>query len=153
MDAVLEHHEQSSHIDESMGRYVAYTAQLRTLLATGTRYLAYSSEIGEAFRPIARPILVTAAYGVSWAYIFGDVGYNCWNASKTMDSESPHFMEDLGWIAARRGVFQTLARCVQLWLANTVCCFVRKCVTATDNSCGYHPVSYTHLTLPTIYSV
>lgn len=39
------------------------------------RYVAYTSDIGESFRPIAHPWLVRGAYGISWAYIAGDVGY------------------------------------------------------------------------------
>ena len=35
------------------------------------RYVAYTSDIGEAFRPVVPPWLVTAAYGVSWAYVAG----------------------------------------------------------------------------------
>lgn len=106
---VREHHEQSAHIDEGIGRYTAYTMRLKTLITTGSRYLAYSSEIGEAIRPLARPMVVTAAYAVSWAYIFGDVGYTCWQASKGLDKDSPNLVTDLAWIAARRGTFQTLA--------------------------------------------
>lgn len=34
-----------------------------------------TSDIGESFRPIAHPWLVRGAYGVSWAYILGDVSY------------------------------------------------------------------------------
>jgi fission process protein 1 len=37
------------------------------------RYVAYTSDIGESFRPIAHPWLVRGAYGVSWAYLAGDV--------------------------------------------------------------------------------
>lgn len=35
--------------------------------------MAYTSDIGESFRPVAHPWLVRSAYGVSWAYILGDV--------------------------------------------------------------------------------
>lgn len=37
------------------------------------RYVAYTSDIGESFRPIAHPWLVKGAYGVSWLYLIGDV--------------------------------------------------------------------------------
>jgi fission process protein 1 len=37
------------------------------------RYVAYTSDIGESFRPIAHPWLVRGAYGVSWLYLAGDV--------------------------------------------------------------------------------
>lgn len=46
------------------------------------RYVAYTSDIGESFRPIAHPYLVKGAYGVSWAYLIGDVGYEGYKAYK-----------------------------------------------------------------------
>ncbi len=71
-------------------RYAAYGARLRTALRAGHRYLAYvllfshlallmpdthllyqTSDVGEAFRPIVPPSLVTAAYGISWLYLVG----------------------------------------------------------------------------------
>lgn len=42
--------------------------------------MAYTSEIGESFRPVTHPWLVRSAYGVSWAYIFSDVGYEGYKA-------------------------------------------------------------------------
>jgi fission process protein 1 len=42
--------------------------------------VAYTSDIGESFRPVAHPWLVRGAYGVSWAYILGDVGYEGYKA-------------------------------------------------------------------------
>lgn len=44
------------------------------------RYVAYTSDIGESFRPVAHPWLVRGAYGVSWAYILGDVSYEGYKA-------------------------------------------------------------------------
>jgi len=42
--------------------------------------VAYTSDIGESFRPVAHPWLVRGAYGVSWAYILGDVSYEGYKA-------------------------------------------------------------------------
>ena len=111
VDLVQEHHEQSAHVDESLGRYTAYTVRLKTLVSSVSRYIAYSSDVGEAFRPLARPFVVTAAYGISWAYIFTDVGYTCWQAAQDREHDST-LAADLAWIAARRGTFQTLASIV-----------------------------------------
>ncbi|KXL44644.1 hypothetical protein M433DRAFT_155579 [Acidomyces richmondensis BFW] len=61
-------------------RYAAYTRSLRTLLLSAHRYVAYTSDIGESFRPVAHPRLVSAAYGISWAYILGDVGHEGYKA-------------------------------------------------------------------------
>ena len=38
------------------------------------RPLAYTSEVGEAFRPLTSSIFVKFLYGVSWSYIFLDTG-------------------------------------------------------------------------------
>ncbi len=46
------------------------------------RYVAYTSDIGESFRPIAHPYLVRGAYAVSWAYLIGDVSHEGWKAYK-----------------------------------------------------------------------
>lgn len=44
------------------------------------RYVAYTSDIGESFRPIAHPGLVRTAYGISWAYLVGDVAHEGYKA-------------------------------------------------------------------------
>ncbi|EEQ92218.2 uncharacterized protein BDCG_07338 [Blastomyces dermatitidis ER-3] len=54
-------------------RYAAYTNRIRTILLSAHRYVAYTSDIGESFRPVAHPWLVRSAYGISWTYILGDV--------------------------------------------------------------------------------
>ncbi|KAL1888836.1 hypothetical protein Sste5346_009314 [Sporothrix stenoceras] len=61
-------------------RYAAYAARLRTILLSAHRYVAYTSDIGESFRPVAHPLLVRSAYGISWAYILGDVSYEGYKA-------------------------------------------------------------------------
>lgn len=61
-------------------RYAGYGMRIRTILNATHRYVAYTSDIGESFRPVAHPWLVRGAYGVSWAYITGDVGYEGYKA-------------------------------------------------------------------------
>jgi hypothetical protein len=65
---------------ESNIRYAAYASRARTILLSAHRYVAYTSDIGESFRPIAHPFLVRGAYGVSWAYLIGDVGHEGYKA-------------------------------------------------------------------------
>jgi mitochondrial fission process protein 1 len=67
--------------DTSM-RYAAYANRLRTIMLSAHRYVAYTSDIGESFRPVAHPILVRSAYTISWAYILGDVGHEGYKAYK-----------------------------------------------------------------------
>jgi fission process protein 1 len=44
------------------------------------RYVAYTSDVGESFRPVAHPYLVRSAYAISWTYILGDVGHEGYKA-------------------------------------------------------------------------
>ena len=59
--------------NDTQARYAAYAARARTILRSAHRYVAYTSDVGESFRPVAHPWLVRGAYGVSWAYLIGDV--------------------------------------------------------------------------------
>ncbi|KAL3436374.1 mitochondrial 18 KDa protein-domain-containing protein [Aspergillus tetrazonus] len=61
-------------------RYAGYATRIRTLLLSAHRYVAYTSDVGESFRPVAHPILVRSAYAVSWAYLLGDVGHEGYKA-------------------------------------------------------------------------
>lgn len=67
---------------DTNARWLAYGARLQTAIRASTRYLAYSSDVGEAFRPIVHPIIVRAAYGVSWAYVGLDVAYEGYKTRK-----------------------------------------------------------------------
>lgn len=70
----------ASESTESSVRYAGYASRVRTILMSAHRYVAYTSDIGESFRPIAHPYLVKGAYGVSWAYLIGDVSYEGYKA-------------------------------------------------------------------------
>ncbi|KAG9549983.1 hypothetical protein KCU77_g6315, partial [Aureobasidium melanogenum] len=70
----------ASESTESSVRYAGYAARVRTILMSAHRYVAYTSDIGESFRPVAHPYLVKGAYGVSWAYLIGDVSYEGYKA-------------------------------------------------------------------------
>ena len=65
---------------DSNVRYAAYAARFRTILLSAQRYVAYTSDIGESFRPVAHPYLVRGAYGISWAYLIGDVSHEGYKA-------------------------------------------------------------------------
>ncbi|GJJ07687.1 hypothetical protein Clacol_001892 [Clathrus columnatus] len=94
-------------------RYMAYASRLRTALRASTRYIAYTSDIGEAFRPVVSPRIVSVAYGISWAYLLGDVSYETYKAHKKGPTplESSVFSEParLSLTALERGTFQAVA--------------------------------------------
>ncbi|KAI0859498.1 mitochondrial 18 KDa protein-domain-containing protein [Xylaria cubensis] len=122
---------------ESNVRYAAYANRLRTIMLSAHRYVAYTSDIGESFRPVAHPWLVRSAYGVSWAYILGDVSYEgykaYWQNQRVLNPQlelseraqkatglssliSPDIkpgivspLEDYRTVMVQRGIFQSLA--------------------------------------------
>ncbi|KAH9868813.1 hypothetical protein J1614_007887 [Plenodomus biglobosus] len=61
-------------------RYAAYASRIRTIMLSAHRYVAYTSDIGESFRPIAHPYLIKGAYAVSWLYLAGDVSHEGYKA-------------------------------------------------------------------------
>ena len=73
-------HYRANESTSSNIRYAAYASRFRTILLSAHRYVAYTSDIGESFRPIAHPWLVRSAYGISWAYLIGDVGHEGYKA-------------------------------------------------------------------------
>lgn len=77
---LLNHPHRATESTDSNLRYAAYASRLRTILLSAHRYVAYTSDIGESFRPIAHPWLVKGAYSVSWAYLIGDVGHEGYKA-------------------------------------------------------------------------
>ncbi|KAI9817943.1 MAG: hypothetical protein M1832_004563 [Thelocarpon impressellum] len=104
---------------DSSVRYAAYATRARTLLRSAQRYVAYTSDIGESFRPVAHPYLIRSAYAVSWAYLGGDVaheGYKAWvRQQRVLHPEgdvAPGTVpptEDYRTVMAERAVFQGLA--------------------------------------------
>ena len=65
---------------DSSVRYAAYANRVRTIMMSAQRYVAYTSDIGESFRPIAHPYLIRGAYAVSWAYLIGDTAHEGYKA-------------------------------------------------------------------------
>jgi len=74
-------HKRASMIDDihvehewDASRYGAY-AFLIARIGKSARFLAYSSDVGEAFRPVVPTSLVNASYGLAIGYCAYDVGY------------------------------------------------------------------------------
>lgn len=84
-------------------RYAAYASRVRTILVSAQRYVAYTSDIGESFRPVAHPYLIKGAYAISWLYLTGDVvneGYKAYTRNqeilhpKLKEGEKPSSFQD-----------------------------------------------------------
>ena len=78
--------EETIDLDNGPSRYAAYAMRLKTVIVASSRYVAYSSDIGEAFRPLTKPAFVTGAYAISWTYILGDVAYAGYKAAKQYEA-------------------------------------------------------------------
>ncbi|GBG27263.1 Mitochondrial fission process protein 1 [Hondaea fermentalgiana] len=65
-------------LENSPLRVLGYFGRLGRLagmaFSKGSRYIAYSSDVGEAFRPVIDPKYVRAGYGVAIAYVIADIG-------------------------------------------------------------------------------
>ncbi|KAF8253196.1 hypothetical protein K440DRAFT_657705 [Wilcoxina mikolae CBS 423.85] len=95
-------------------RYAAYASRFRTILRSAHRYVAYTSDIGESFRPVAHPWLVRSAYGVSWLYLTGDVaneGYKAYRRQYPTDAPAPKVapIDDYRTVMVQRAIFQSIA--------------------------------------------
>ncbi|BGP41336.1 hypothetical protein JCM10450v2_005379 [Rhodotorula kratochvilovae] len=95
---------------DTNARYLGYLARLRPVLISSSRYLAYSSDVGESFRPVVAPRAVTAAYGLSWAYVTGDCGYEAYKAYNRAKEMAPDAVASVvGLTFAKRAIFQATA--------------------------------------------
>lgn len=105
-------HELNQTVDpnDTKARYLAYLGRLRAIALATTkfvRYTAYASDVGEAFRPVIPAGVVRFTYFISWAYIFGDVGYVTFKANQSGLDE-----KKVARVATERFVFQSLASLV-----------------------------------------
>ena len=74
-------HEPGKHVDESSLeegplRYVVYARRAVQAFLVKGRLIAYTSDVGESVRPVVPPSVVRLCYGITWAYVAVDVGYN-----------------------------------------------------------------------------
>ncbi|KAH9274413.1 hypothetical protein BASA83_003043 [Batrachochytrium salamandrivorans] len=89
---------------DSIIRVLGYAGRLRNFVTAGSRYLAYTSDVGEAFRPVVPRGLVNAAYGISFAYVGVDVVYEGYKSSLRGDSTT-----EVSRTVIQRTLFQGLA--------------------------------------------
>jgi len=66
----------------------AAATKAKTAALANARYTAYSSDVGEALRPIVPDWAVKGTYGLAVAYIVGDVGYTGYKESLKPDGNT-----------------------------------------------------------------
>ncbi|KAG7810895.1 hypothetical protein KL921_002523 [Ogataea angusta] len=113
---------------DSSLRYAAYANRFRTIALASHRYVAYTSDIGESFRPVVNQNFVRFCYGISWSYVLGDVSLEAWKAKMRQEGRyTPGLLPwhklpeadpiaaasytgmDWKWVGIQRGVFQSIA--------------------------------------------
>ena len=78
--------------DQQKNNWMGYPAWMARLFAS-QRYFAYTSEVGESFRPLIPRPLVNTAYGISIGYVFADVYVNTHDQfQKTKDIKKTSIM-------------------------------------------------------------
>lgn len=105
------HEHEPDQMHDGMLRYVPYIARAKMLLlraklsvGANVRYLAYSSDVGESVRPVVKPWMVNATYGMACAYCLADVGYTAYKAKEHGCSQDAIFAG-----CAHTATFQFLA--------------------------------------------
>ena len=63
-------------LEEGPGRYAAYARRIAQVFLVKGRMIAYTSDLGESFRPVMPRSLVRMAYGITWVYVGVDVAFN-----------------------------------------------------------------------------
>lgn len=87
------HHE--VHLGDTGARYGAYSGAAAKIF----RYLAFSSDVGEALRPVAKSIVVSGSYALSVGYCLADIGFEAYK------------LHERGY-KSEKGVPMTMSQCV-----------------------------------------
>lgn len=104
--------EDVNDLQDGPARFLGLAGRVGVVLArtakAGSRYIAYSSDVGEAFRPLVSPSFVRATYGIAYAYVMCDVTMAVYGEHQRSQDK-----EDYDQRVARAGVetltFQLLA--------------------------------------------
>jgi fission process protein 1 len=97
--------EMEKHLNSTL-RYAGYSA----VFARAFRYLAFTSDFGEAFRPIVSARIVTGTYAIAISYCFVDVGYEAYKLKKRgYVHEKTHEPMSMTQLVVERSVFQAIA--------------------------------------------
>jgi len=84
------------------GAYAFLLARFTKTASAGVRYLAFTSDVGEAFRPVVPVQLVNLTYAIAIGYCVADVAYVGYHESKKQEPQVTRTV-------AERTAFQALA--------------------------------------------
>jgi hypothetical protein len=92
-------------LGDTSARYAGYSL----LAARAFRYLAFTSDFGEALRPVVSARLVSGSYAIAFTYCFVDVGYEAYKHVKRGYVTEKHEAQPLAQVVVERAAFQALA--------------------------------------------
>lgn len=95
-------------LNDTNARYAGYVRSLSRL----SRYLAFTSDVGEAFRPIVNARIVSISYLISFGYCFADVGYEAYKLHKRNYKTEAHEPMTMTQCVIERSAFQLVASIV-----------------------------------------
>jgi fission process protein 1 len=90
---------------DGLSRYAGYSAGLARLF----RYLAFTSDFGEALRPVVSSRIVNITYGISIGYCFADVGWEAHKHKKRGYITENGVSMSMTQVIVERSVFQAIA--------------------------------------------
>eukprot|EP00520_Triparma_pacifica_P010703 CAMPEP_0118662482 /NCGR_PEP_ID=MMETSP0785-20121206/16856_1 /TAXON_ID=91992 /ORGANISM="Bolidomonas pacifica, Strain CCMP 1866" /LENGTH=213 /DNA_ID=CAMNT_0006556031 /DNA_START=144 /DNA_END=782 /DNA_ORIENTATION=+ len=97
-----EDNRENNPMRDKYARMAAYSSRVKVLavktVKAKIRYSAYSSDVGEAVRPVAPKWVVNAAYGIVGVYVVGDIGFEMHHEKTT------HGLEWGDWGVVRKGL-------------------------------------------------
>lgn len=97
------HHEIT--LTESQLRYAGYTAAF----ARAFRYLAFTSDFGEALRPVVAKRVVNATYAVAFGYCGADIAWEAWKLQRRNYVTESGVPMSMAQLLAERTAFQAVA--------------------------------------------
>lgn len=73
-------HEDVHVTRETAVRHGGLLFNLKFVMKSAVRYTAFTSDVGEALRPVLSSRMVNGTYGIAFAYVIGDISYHGWLA-------------------------------------------------------------------------
>lgn len=92
-------------LEDTNARYAVYTRQIPRMMRIYSRYVAYSSDVGEALRPVKSSFFVNSCYGIAISYVLADISYSTYKEYE----RNPENWEKIGRVALHATLFQGVA--------------------------------------------
>lgn len=103
LSALFEYTRYGGYLARAKAAFTQGKIAAANAIGSNVRFAAYGSDFGEGLRPVLSESWIRAAYGVSIAYIIGDVAYHTWHV---MQKNVPD------WVVWRTAIHATVFQIV-----------------------------------------